>query len=107
MALFNAKFSAEPEDSESAFRPLSTALNVDSILCVKLTRSVDAGGVFSFYNRQFKVITSPDLPLLTSKAKVSVLVGPRIGVAVQYKSTFSGCAIYQTEKKSWQNSRCS
>ena len=99
MALFNAKFSAEPEDSESAFRPLSTALNVDSILCVKLTRSVDAGGVFSFYNRQFKVITSPDLPLLTSKAKVSVLVGPRIGVAVQYKKALFQVVPYIKQKK--------
>ena len=87
ISLFNAKFSVEPENTESAFRVLSPNLNIDSVLCVKLTRSVDAGGVFSFYNRQFKVVTSPDLPVITNKAKVSVLVGPRIGVAVQFKKT--------------------
>ncbi|MBU2704264.1 hypothetical protein Ga0466249_005424, partial [Sporomusaceae bacterium BoRhaA] len=85
--MFNDHFSVQPEALESAFRPLSTSLNIDAILCVKLTRSVDAGGVFSFYNRHFKVITSPELPLLPAKAKVAVLVGPRMGVAVEFKKT--------------------
>ncbi|VBB04808.1 Hypothetical protein LUCI_0012, partial [Lucifera butyrica] len=53
-------------------------LNIDTVLCVKLTRSVDAGGVFSFYNKHFKVITKPSLPLLPPKAKISVLVSPHI-----------------------------
>jgi len=99
IASFNAKFSVEPESTESAFRSLSPNLNVDSILCVKLTRSVDAGGVFSLYNRHFKVITSPDLPLLASKAKVSVLVGPRIGVAVQFKKCIFQVLPYIKQKK--------
>jgi transposase len=83
--LYNNTFAVKPEDTQSAFRSLSPYLNIDSILCVKLTRSVDAGGVFSFYNRHFKVITSQDLPSMPPKAKVSVLVGPRIGVAIQFK----------------------
>ena len=99
LAAFNATFSVEPEDTESAFRPLATTLNLDSILCVKLIRSVDAGGVFSFYNRQFKIITSPDFPPLTNKAKVSVLVGPRIGVAVQFKKTMFNVLPYIKQKR--------
>lgn len=99
ISLFNARFSVQPENTESAFRPLSPKLNIDSVLCVKLTRSVDAGGVFSFYNRQFKVITSPDLPLLANRAKVSVLVGPRIGVAVQFKKTIFNVLPYIKSKK--------
>ena len=99
ISLFNAKFSVEPENAESAFRSLSPNLKIDSVLCVKLTRSVDAGGVFSFYNRQFKIITSPDLPLLTNKAKVSVLVGPRIGVAVQFKKTIFNVLPYIKSQK--------
>ena len=98
--LFNATFSVEPVNIESAFRTLSPNLKVDSVLCVKLTRSVDAGGVFSFYNRQFKVITSPDLPTLTNKAKVSVLVGPRIGVAVQFKKVIFNVLPYIKQIKS-------
>lgn len=98
-SIFNTKFSVEPENTESAFRTLSPTLNIDSVLCVKLNRSVDAGGVFSFYNRQFKIITSPELPTLATKAKVSVLVGPRIGVAVQFKKAIFKVLPYIKQKK--------
>lgn len=83
--LFNQMFAVKPTNAVSAFRPVAKKLNIDTILCVKLTRSVDAGGVFSFYNRLFKVITNPDLPLLPPKAKVSVLISPHVGIAVQWK----------------------
>lgn len=82
---FNERFAVEPANAVSAFRPVSAKLNIDTILCVKLTRSVDAGGVFSFYNRYFKVITAADLPLLPPKAKVCVLVSPYMGIAVEWK----------------------
>lgn len=100
ISLFNNNFAVEPEDTQSAFRSVSPNLNIDAILCVKLTRSIDAGGVFSFYNRNFKVITSPDLPSIANKAKVSVMVGPRIGVAVQYKKALFQVVPYIKQKKS-------
>ncbi|VBB06112.1 integrase catalytic core [Lucifera butyrica] len=83
--LFNQMFAVEPVNAVSAFRTVSSKLNIDTVLCVKLTRSVDAGGVFSFYNKHFKVITKPSLPLLPPKAKISVLVSPHIGIAVEWK----------------------
>lgn len=100
ISLFNDTFSIEPEDSETVFRPLSPNLNVDTVLCVKLTRSVDAGGVFSFYNRHFKVITAPDLPLLKAKDKVTVLLSPRLGITVQFKKALFNVLPYIKQKKS-------
>lgn len=85
--LFNASFSVEPDNVQSAFRPLSPNLHPDTVLSVKLGRSVDAGGVFSFYNRHFKVITESGLPLLPPKAKITVLVSPSLGIKVQFKNT--------------------
>jgi len=85
--LFNNTFAVEPEDEKSAFRKLSPKLNIDSILAVKLKRSVDAGGVFSFYNRHFKVLTSSNLPLIPPKAKVTVVISTRLGVKVQFKNS--------------------
>ena len=85
ISLFNATFAIDPEKAESAFRPLSPKLNIDTVLCVKLTRSVDAGGFFSFYNRHFKVITANDLPVLPPKAKVHVLISPYLGIAIEFK----------------------
>ena len=96
---FNATFSVKPEDSESAFRPLTSTLDPDTILCVKLTRSVDAGGVFSFYNRSFKVITTSTLPTLPPKAKVTVLVSPRLGIKVQFKNALFDVLPYIKPKK--------
>lgn len=100
IANFNNTFAVEPEDAESAFRTLSPNLNIDTILCVKLTRSVDAGGVFSFYNKHFKVITSHGLPSLAAKARVTVLVSPRLGVAVQFKKVLFNVLPYIKQKKS-------
>lgn len=85
VSLFNATFAVAPEKAESAFRPLAAQFNIDTVLCVKLTRSVDAGGVFSFYNRHFKVITAHELPVVPPKAKVQVLVSPYLGIAVEFK----------------------
>ena len=99
ICLFNDKFAVSPEEHESAFRPLSPAFNLDTVLCVKLTRSVDAGGVFSFYNRHFKVITPPNLPPIAAKSKVTVLVGPRLGVAVQFKKAIFNVLPYIKQKK--------
>jgi transposase len=86
IALFNATFAVAPEDPEVAFSPLSPSKNIDTILCVKSSRVVDAGGVFSFYNRHYKVTTSPGKPLLPPKSKVSVLVSPYIGIKILYKN---------------------
>lgn len=97
--LFNASFSVEPDNAESAFRPLSPNLNPDTVLCVKLRRSVDAGGVFSFYNRHFKVITEPGLPLLPPKAKITVLVSPSLGIKVQFKNTLFDVLPYIKAKR--------
>jgi transposase len=97
--LFNTTFAVEPENVESAFRPLPSNLNVDEILCVKLTRCVDAGGVFSFYNRHFKVIAAQGLPALPPKAKIAVLVSPRLGIKVQFKNALFGVLPYIKPKK--------
>lgn len=85
--VFNASFSVAPDNDQSAFRPLPPNLHLDTVLCVKLKRSVDAGGVFSFYNRHFKVTTDQGLPLLPPKARITVLVSPSLGIKVQFKNT--------------------
>ena len=82
---FNQRFAVEATDAESAYRPLPADVDVDTVLCIKLTRSIDNGGVFSFYNKQFKVLTNESAPLMPPKAKILVLVSPVFGVKVQFK----------------------
>jgi len=78
---FNKQFAVEPEQTEQAYSPLSPDLNIDLILSVKETRTVDSGGVFSFHKKQF-LITSGDVP---KKAKIDVIASAVKGIIVLYK----------------------
>lgn len=82
---FNQHFAVQAIDAEPAYRPLPADVDVDTVLCIKLTRSIDHGGVFSFYNKQFKVLTQIDLPMIAPKSKIGVLVSPVFGIKVQFK----------------------
>jgi len=85
---FNQQFSVEPEDAESAFRVLPPAIDLDTVLCVKITRTVDNGGVFSLYNRNFKVLENQSSNILhPRKSKIYVLISPVFGIKAQYEKT--------------------
>jgi transposase len=86
---FNANFAVEPENAQSAFRRLGGGEDMDRILCVKETRVIDAGGVFSYGGKSFRVIDK-DAPL-PAKTRISVLIGPRIGVMAAYRGKVFEC----------------
>lgn len=99
MQRFNTRFAVEPSEALSAFRTVPHSLNVDEILCVKLFRSTDSGGVFSFCNRQFKVVANDAASILPAKAKVLVLVSAAFGIKVQYKNVVFPVLPYVSGKK--------
>ena len=80
---FNANFAVEPASAENAFGKLGADERLDHMLCIKEKRIIDAGGVFSYGGKSFKVIDDGN-PVPT-KAKIDVLVGARIGVMAAYK----------------------
>ena len=80
---FNVNFAVEPEDIQNAFGKLGVNENADHILCIKVKRVVDAGGVFSYDGKSFRIIDI-DMPI-PAKAKIDVLIGSRIGVMAAYK----------------------
>ena len=90
---FNSQFAVEPEDAESVFSKLPEDKSLDNILCLKEQRSVDAGGVFSYSGKQFKVCDSNFGWLLPPRAKVSVLISPVFGIRVEYQGM-----IYDVER---------
>lgn len=77
---YNAQFAEEPEESEKAYREISPALNLDNILCNIEKRTFDNGGVFSFYNRSFKIVADKFDRVLPHKGNIQVLVSPVFGV---------------------------
>lgn len=87
---FNKLFAVEPNKTESAYRPLG-AIDIDTILCVKQKRKVDAGGVFSFYGKLFKVTTEASLPPIPTQTQILVCVSSITGIRVEHNGR-----IYET-----------
>jgi len=95
---FNQLFAVEPQNTESAFRPLS-AIDINSILCVKQKRKVDAGGVFSFYGKCFKVTTEENLPPIPTHSQITIFVSSITGVGVEYNGKIYGTVPFIKPKK--------
>lgn len=97
---FNDMFSVEPQDYESAFRPVPEGLNLDYSLCIKEQRSLDRGGVFSYYNKCFKIVDSPYSNMIPPNSKITVLASQNFGIKVQYKNfVFDAVRFIKPNKK--------
>lgn len=98
ISLFNRQFAVEPANPEPAFRVVAHNIDLDAILCVKMSRVLDAGRVFSFYNRHFLLVPQPSLEP-PPKAKIQVLISPRLGIRAKYKDTIFQVLPYIKPKK--------
>lgn len=95
---FNEKFSVEPAEPESMFRPVTDIDFVNHTLCVKQERCLDNGYVFSFYNRHFK-ITEDQAASIPPKSRIKVLVSPEFGIKAQYRNLVYDVIPYIKPKK--------
>lgn len=89
---YNSEFAVSPEDTESAYREVSPGLRIDNILCSIVHRRFDNGGVFSYYNRSFKIVQDKWDRVLPVKGNIQVLVSPVFGI----RASFAGI-IYEVE----------
>jgi len=96
---YNSEFAVEPEDCESAFLPLEEHKNLDHILCIKETRTLDSSQVFSYDGKKFQIEKSPYSNWIPPKAKISVMISPYIGVKAGYKNYVFETAPYKEPKK--------
>jgi len=81
---FNSEFAVEPEDIDNAFLPLDEGVILDHVLCVKEERLLDSGHVFSYGGKRFQIEDAPYVSWLPPKAKITVMVSPRIGIKAGY-----------------------
>ena len=81
---FNSEFAVEPTDADNAFIPLDEGINLDYILCIKETRTLDHGQVFSYKSKRLQIVKAPYSNYIPPKAKITVMVSPRIGIRVNY-----------------------
>ena len=103
--LFNKKFAVEPREVESAFRPLSEGVDLDSILCVKQKRKVDNGGVFSFYGKHFKIEPKDNQPCIPPQTHIRVFISSMSGVRVEYRGRIYETVPFIKPRKSADNTQ--
>jgi transposase len=80
---FNRRFSVVPK-GEPVFRKLGKAINMDYILCSKISRKLDGGSAFSYRGKYFQLVSGGKPAATISHSAVSVLTGNRIGIKAEY-----------------------
>jgi hypothetical protein len=96
---FNSMFAVDPERFDSAFGLAPESSYLDLCLSVKDERTLDRGGVFSYYNKSFKLVDTPYSDRIPPNVKVTVCVSPNIGIKVQYKQFVFDALRYIKPKK--------
>ena len=77
---FNKKFGIEPKNKKSSFMELPEYINLDYLLSVKYTRTVDVSNCISISGTTFVIDTKEIL----HKKKIEVCISKRIGLKVRY-----------------------
>ena len=77
---YATKFGVKAEKSKTKFVKLPKYVNLDTLLCANLSRTLDNSGCFSLFGEKFQVIADNIVP----KTKITVLMSKRIGIKVLY-----------------------
>lgn len=77
---FNKKFGIEPKNKKSSFMELPEYINLNYLLSVKYTRTVDVSNCISISGTTFVIDTKEIL----HKKKIEVCISKRIGLKVRY-----------------------
>jgi transposase len=96
---FNSEFAVEPSLADSMFHKPSEGINIDYSLCIREERTVDAGGVFSFHNRSFKVEESTYSGMIPPHARCQILSSPEFGVKLLYRGIVFNVLNYVPPKR--------
>jgi len=96
---FNSEFAVEPENTDSMFIRPNDSMNLDYVLCIKETRIIDSGGVFSYGGRSFKVDESIYSGMIPPNAKVTILTSSTFGIKLTYRNIVFDVMPYVPPKK--------
>lgn len=84
--VYNSQFAVEPKSYDSLFCPIEPDICLDEILCIKETRKIDAGGVFSYKSKSYKIIDNEYTLNLYAGASITILVHPSYGIKARYNN---------------------
>lgn len=99
---FNSQFAVEPQMRQSVFRKPDPAINLNYVFSIREQRIIDAGGVFSYRNKTFKVEDGNYAGRLAAKTKITVLLNPdlgELGMKAMYKGLLFDVTRFIPEKR--------
>lgn len=80
---YNKKFSVAAENTESNFIEVPSYLDLDLLLSIKLTRTIDNSGSFTIQNKKFQILNNNIMP----KSKINIYISKKIGIIAEYNNT--------------------
>lgn len=80
---YNDKFAVLPASNVSHFSKVPDYINLDLLLCAKLTRVIDNAGSFTIQGERFQIIDNKILP----NVKVDIYMSKKIGIIVVHDNT--------------------
>ena len=95
---FNDQFAVEPENPESALRPLDASIDLSTILCIKEQRIVSDGSGFSYGGKYYQITNAGKQISLPHRTKITVLDSHKQDLRVLYNGV-----VY--ERLSWLRNR--
>lgn len=80
---YNKQFAVKAENPESNFVPVPSYLDLDLLLSIKLTRSIDNSGSFTVHNKKFQILNNNIPP----RSKIDVYISEKIGIIAIHNNT--------------------
>ena len=103
----NELFEVDPENDQSAFRPLSDDIDLNTILCIKEQRIASDGSGFSYGGKYYQLMTKGTQASISHKAKIIVLDSHKHGLRANTMVRHMKPTSYQKSpaKKLWKSHR--
>jgi len=95
---FNRRFSVVPR-GEPVYRKIGKGINIDHILCRKISRKLDSGSAFSFGGRYYQFLSGGKPATTIPRSRVSVLTSTRIGIKAKYSGKVYSVAKLEARPK--------
>jgi len=95
---FNRRFSVVPK-GEPVYRKPGKGINIDHVLCRKISRKLDGGSAFSYGRNYFQLLFCGKPAATIPRSRVSVLTSSRIGIKAKYSGKVYSVAKLEARPK--------
>ena len=104
IARFNRKFSVVPKGAP-VFRKPGKNINLDYILCSKISRKLDGGSAFSYRGKYYQLLSGGKPAATIPRSGIIVLTSSKIGIKARYSGKVYSVARLEERPKVARDTR--